>query len=106
MTPLLDKETGFLSICAQAPPADGDVLLLLNGAKNLEIAGLADHWDASARDNMRLLLDQLPLERVLIAIARPGADLTPGDRALGRDISDLLVPRGVMVTPVQALPAR
>ncbi|MCW2622913.1 MAG: hypothetical protein JWL64_2515 [Frankiales bacterium] len=106
MTPLEEKEARVLEICAAEPLADGDVLLMLNGERNLEIAGLADNWDAVARDGIDRILAQLPLQRVVVAIARPGADLTAADRALGRDITDLLAPRGVAVTPVQALPSR
>ena len=96
--------TDVLRIYADDPLEDGDAVLFVDDHVCLEIAGLADHWDEQMRSSLGSVLDSAA-SRVVVAIARRGADLTAADYALWRDLHDELRDRDVSLLPVKALPA-
>jgi hypothetical protein len=101
--PLPSSEAALLSIYSDHPMHSGDVALLVDPVC-MEVAGLADHWDTVLRDNIAWTLRELPVERVVIAIARPGAELRPGDHVLWAELREELLGQ-VEVAPLVALPA-
>lgn len=98
------KLAAVLRIYADEPLEDGDAVLLVDDDVCLELAGLADHWDDQTAASIGTLL-QSAASRVVVAIARRGADLTPADYALWRDVHEALRHTPVAVLPVKALPA-
>lgn len=104
-TPLTpdDREREALRLYAHDPLDDGDAVVLLDGTTCLEVSGMADEWDAGGRDG--LLTALRGADRVLVAVARPGAELLPGDYRLWRDLHRSLQDTGVELLPVRALPA-
>ena len=101
--PLDPGELLALGVYADAPLTDGDVVLLVDGRECLELAGLADHWDAAA--GAGFLAQLRTCRRVVVAVARTGADLHDSDRQLAADVAAALTAAGVEVPPLQALPA-
>ena len=99
-----DGEDGVLRIYADAPMADGDAVLLLDGEVCLELQGMADEWDDLGRRSLVSVLVQTS-RRVLVAIARPRAELRPSDYQLWRDLHRDLAGSEVDLLPVRALPA-
>ena len=99
-----EDEDGVLRIYTDAPMADGDAVLLLDGEVCLELQGMADGWDDVGRRNLVSILVQTS-QRVLVAIARPRAELRPGDYQLWRDLHRDLAGTQVDLLPVRALPA-
>ncbi len=99
-----DDEDGVLRIYADAPMAGGDALLVLDGEVCLELQGMADGWDDVGRRNLVSILVQTS-QRVLVAIARPRAELQPSDYQLWRDLHHDLAGTSVELLPVRALPA-
>lgn len=93
-----------LRIYADDPLDDGDAVFLLDGAVCFEVAGLADHWDDLLRRNTAQILREQAC-RAVLAIARPGADLTPSDYQVWRDLHADLRGSAVDLLPVKALPA-
>lgn len=57
------------------------------------------------RQNLGEIVTQTTSDRVVVAIARDGADLHPGDRELWRQLADDLTAAGLTVAPLQAIPA-
>jgi hypothetical protein len=100
---LSETEVFVLSAYRDYPMDPGDVTLLVDGVA-MEVAGLADHWDTVLRDNIALTLRELPVDRVVVAIARPGAELRPGDHVLWAELREELLGE-VDVVPLVALPA-
>ena len=96
--------TLVLDAYADDPMASGDVVLLLDDAVCMEVAGLADRWDAVVRRKTAEVLRDTA-HAVVLAIARPGADLLPQDRRLWRELHDELAGSRVQLAPLQALPA-
>ena len=93
-----------LDAYADDPMPSGDVVLLLDDAVCMEVAGLADHWDSGVRRRTAdVLRDAASV--VVLGIARPGADLLPRDRVLWRELQDELQGSRVELAPLQALPA-
>lgn len=104
-TPLApdDREQQALLLYDDDPLDDGDAVLLLDGTTCLEVERLADEWDVAGG---RALVDVLRrVDRVLVAIARPGRELLPGDYRLWRDLHRELEDTDVELLPVRALPA-
>jgi len=99
-----DDEDEVLRIYADAPMTDGDAVLLLDGEVCLELQGMADEWDDVGRRNLVSILTQTS-QRVLVAIARPKAELRPSDYQLWRDLHRDLAGTEVDLLPVRALPA-
>lgn len=99
-----DDEDGVLRIYTDAPMADGDAVLLLDGEVCLELQRMADEWDDLGRRNLVSVLVQTS-QRVLVAIARPRAQLRPSDHQLWRDLHCDLAGTDVELLPVRALPA-
>lgn len=97
-------EEQVLRIYQDAPMSDGDAVLLLDGDMCLELQGMADGWDEVGRRNLVSILTQTS-SRVLVAIARPRAQLRPGDHQIWRDLHRELAGTGVDLLPVRALPA-
>ena len=86
------------------PLGAGDAVLFLDGRLAVEVAGLADQWDEVLRHNTCHVLRQTARE-VVLAIARPGADLLPGDYRIWREMHEELRSSAVDLRPVKALPA-
>lgn len=86
------------------PLEDGDALLLLDDAVCLELQGLADGWDDVGR---RTLVDLLATtsRRVVVAFARTGGELLPGDYRIWRELHESLRATEVDLLPVRVLPA-
>jgi hypothetical protein len=99
-----DGEDRVLRIYADAPMADGDAVLLLDGEVCLELQGMADAWDDLGRRNVVSILVQTS-QRVMVAIARPRSELRPSDYQLWRDLHHDLAGTDVDLLPVRALPA-
>lgn len=93
-----------LRIYAETPLSNGDAILLLDDTVCLELAGLADHWDDLLRRNTAKILRDTA-SSVVVAIARPGAELLPRDFQLWRDLHAALRDTDVELHPVRALPA-
>lgn len=93
-----------LDAYADDPMPSGDVVLLLDDAVCMEVGGLADHWDELMRRRTAEVLRDTAT-KVVLAIARPGADLLPQDRVLWRELQDELQDSPVALAPLQALPA-
>lgn len=96
--------TLVLDAYADDPLPSGDAVLLLDDAVCMEVAGLADQWDEVMRRNTAGILRETARE-VVLAIARPGADLLPQDRVLWRELQEELRDSPVQLAPLQALPA-
>lgn len=99
-----DRRARALQVYSDTPLKDGDAVLLVDDATCLEIAGLADHWRPELRRNLAAVLRSAD-RCVLLAIARRGADLTPADYGLWRDLHHDLRDASASLLPVQALPA-
>ena len=99
-----DGEDAALRVYTDAPMADGDAVLLLDGEVCLELQGMADAWDDAGRRNLVSILVQTS-QRVLVAIARPRAELRPSDYQLWRDLHSDLAGTEVELLPVRGLPA-
>ena len=97
-------EDGVLRIYTDAPMTDGDAVLVLDGEVCLELQGMADGWDDVGRRNLVSILVQTS-QRVVVAIARPRAELRPSDYQLWRDLHRDLAGTAVDLLPVRALPA-
>jgi len=93
-----------LQAYVEHPLEDGDALLLLDDAVCLELQGLANAWDDVGR---RTLVDLLATtsRRVVVAIARTGGELLPGDYRIWRELHELLRDTEVDLLPVRGLPA-
>jgi hypothetical protein len=87
------------------PMDDGDVALLTDLHVIQEIEGLADHWDPVLRRNVAHILREIGASEVVVAIARPGRELLPGDHALWADLREELLDARILVRPVIALDA-
>lgn len=89
---------------ADTPMEDGDAVLLLNDEVCLEFEQFAAGWDD---DGCSRVVDLLAASasRVLLAIAREGSTLLPGDYQLWRELHEALRDTQVELLPVQALPA-
>jgi hypothetical protein len=94
-----------LRVYDEHPIREGDVVLVFDDRVCCEVAGLADHWDDVLRRNTAHLLTEAPASRVVVAIARPRAELLPGDFLLWRELHQDLRGGGVDLGPVRALPA-
>ena len=103
MTPPDSRLAEVLRLYAERPMAAGDAVLVLDSSVCMEVAGLADHWDEVLRRNTAGILRETATE-VVLAIARPGADLLPEDYRLWRELHQE-VGHDVSLAPVQALPA-
>lgn len=93
-----------LRIYADNPLDDGDAVLLLDDTVCLEIEGLADEWDDVGRRSLADILTK-NARRVLVAIARDGSELLPGDYQIWRELHQELRGTEVELLPVRALPA-
>ena len=93
-----------LRLYAEHPLEDGDAVLLLDGTVCLELERMADEWDDLGRRNLVEILAQTS-QRVLVAIARPRAQLRPSDYQIWRDLHQELAGTDVELLPVRALPA-
>ena len=98
-----DRGTALQSY-VEDPLEDGDALLLLDDTVCLELQGLADAWDDVGR---RTLVDLLTTtsRRVVVAIARTGGELLPGDYRIWRELHELLRDTEVDLLPVRVLPS-
>lgn len=101
---LTDRERHCLSMFSEHRMDAGDVAILCDERRILEIAGLADHWDQLLRDNMALTLTQGGVQRAVIAVARPARDLRPGDHVLWAELREELLGK-VQLAPLVAIPA-
>ena len=93
-----------LRLYAEHPLEDGDAVLLLDGTVCLELERMADEWDDLGRRDLVQVLVQTS-RRVLVAIARPRAQLRPSDYQIWRDLHRELDGTDVELLPVRALPA-
>lgn len=100
---LTESETNVLQVYRDHPMQSGDVALFVDPVI-MEVAGLADHWDEVLRTNIAATLAALPVERVLVAIARSDSQLKPGDHVLWAELREELLGK-VAIAPVVALPA-
>jgi hypothetical protein len=94
-----------LSVYREHPMHNGDVALLTDLKVVQEIEGLADQWDPELRRNIAYVLTGLGIRELLVAIARPDAELLPQDHALWADLREELLGSAIRVLPVMALPA-
>lgn len=96
--------TEVLRAYTDDPLEDGDVVLLLDDEVCLEVEQLATRWDDVLRRNTgRVLRDTA--SRVVVAVARPDAALTPADYRLWRGLHEEVRGTAVELLPVRALPA-
>lgn len=93
-----------LQIYSDEPLDDGDVVLLVDDSVCLELAGLATAWDAELRRSTGRILRETA-SRVVVAVARAGAELLPGDFQLWRELHTELRDSDVELLPLRALPA-
>ena len=100
----LPRGESALRIYADDPLEDGDAVLLIDDTICLEIERLADEWDDRGRRNLADILTKTA-RRVLVAIARDGSELLPGDYQLWRELHQELRDTEVELLPVRALPA-
>jgi sulfur carrier protein ThiS len=94
-----------LEIYREHPMRNGDVALLTDLKVVQEVEGLADEWDAELRRNVAALLTSVGVRELLIAVARPDAELLPQDHALWADLREELLGSSITVLPVMGLPA-
>lgn len=88
------------------PMDDGDAVLLFETTRVcLELTGLASQWRPGDAEHLAPLVADAD-GRVVLAIARRGADLHPSDYAIWRDLHSALQHEDVDLLPVRALPAR
>jgi hypothetical protein len=99
-----DREEQALRVYREAPLQDGDAVVLLDQKVCLELEQLAAEWDDVVRRN---LLDVLThtAARVLVAVARDGEVLQPGDYQLWCDLHVGLREADVELLPIRVLPA-
>ena len=100
----LSRERRALETYYDDPLEPGDAVLLIDSDVCLEIAGLADDWCATTRDNLIDVLRR-SARRVVVAVARPAYELTPSDYQLWRDLHAGLRDGDVDLQPLRALPA-
>jgi len=100
----LPRGENALRIYADDPLEDGDAVLLIDDTICLEIERLADEWDDRGRRSLADILTKTA-RRVLVAIARDGSELLPGDYQLWRELHQELRDTEVELLPVRALPA-
>lgn len=98
------RVSDLLEIYAELPIEDGDALLLLDSRVCVEVERMADEWDDELCTQTAELLRQTA-STVVLAIARRGADLTPADYRMWRELHQALRETAVDLRPVQALPA-
>lgn len=96
--------TEAMHIYAETPLDPGDGVLFLDGRVILEVPSLAEEWDVPLCESLGANLRETATE-VMLAIARPGADLLPSDYRLWRELHEELRDSPVDLLPVQALPA-
>lgn len=89
---------------ADAPMSDGDVLVLLDDTVCLEFEQLTLSWDAASRQHLVEVLSSTA-SRAVLAVARKGGELLPGDYQLWRELHEDLRATSVELLPVRALPA-
>jgi hypothetical protein len=94
-----------LRVYDENPMQEGDAVLVLDDQVCCEVAGLAMAWDDALRSSTARLLTELPASRVVVAIARPRAELLPDDFRLWRELHQELRGSAVDLGPVRALPA-
>jgi S-adenosylmethionine:diacylglycerol 3-amino-3-carboxypropyl transferase len=99
-----DREEQALDIYRDIPLEDGDAVLLLDQQVCLEMEQLAALWDEQIRRNLVHVLIRTAA-RVLVAVARDGEVLQPGDYQLWRDLHAGLRDADVELLPIRALPA-
>ena len=101
-----DEETlaEVLQIYAENPMVEGDVALLLDDKRCVEVDRLAVEWDRQLCENTAYILREVT-SSVIVAIARPGGRLLPQDYQLWRDLHHELRGSAVDLRPLQALPA-
>jgi S-adenosylmethionine:diacylglycerol 3-amino-3-carboxypropyl transferase len=99
-----DREELALDIYRDIPLEDGDAVLLLDQQVCLEMEQLAALWDEQIRRNLVHVLTRTAA-RVLVAVAREGEVLRPGDYQLWRDLHAGLREADVELLPIRALPA-
>lgn len=93
-----------LRIYDEFPMANGDVAVLLDGGRVLEITELADQWDPELRHNLAYTLRGTAAS-VQLAISRPGGELLDTDHALWADLREELLDSEVDVLPLLGLRA-
>lgn len=89
---------------ADTPMEDGDAVFLLDDEVCLEFAQFAPGWDDDGCARVVKLLETCA-SRVLLAIAREGGGLLPGDYQLWRELHEGLRGTQIELLPVRALPA-
>ena len=103
LTSMTDLEK-VLHIYNEHPMTNGDVALVLDGGRVVEIAELADHWDPSLRNNLAYTL-RGTAKSVQLAISRPDGELLDTDHALWADLREELLGAPITVLPLLALKA-
>lgn len=94
----------LLSIYDDLPLPAGDAILVLDDVGCIEVTQLAEHWDdVLCRSTASVL--QAQARCVVLAIARPGGALLPGDYRIWRDLHEQLRGSAVGLRPLRALPA-
>ena len=104
MTSLSFRAEQALRTYADAPMEDGDAVFLLNDEVCLEFEQFAAGWDDDGCSRVVELLVNCA-SRVLLAIAREGSSLLPGDHQLWRELHQALRDTQIELLPVRALPA-
>lgn len=100
-----DRIAQVLRVYRDDPVPDGDmVLLLLDEQVCWHVDGLADHWDDEQTESVVQVLTETT-STVLVAVARPQAQLLDSDFALWRDLHAGLRDSPVRLLPLRALPA-
>jgi hypothetical protein len=97
-----------LAVYRDIPLDNGDAILICGGGVEdvvQEIAGLADHWHPRVRDAVCGVLRDIDVGEVVVAIARPDAQLLPQDHALHADLAEELRDGPIRLHPLEALPA-
>lgn len=93
------------SVYVDHPLDNGDALIITDMDFVQQVDGLADHWEPKVRQFVTDILRRIDPLEVVLAVARPDADLLPQDHAMWADLREELLGSGITVHPPKALPA-
>lgn len=101
----MDGLDSCLAAYRDIPLDNGDAAIFTDCRMVHELDRLADLWDPVARQNVCFLLRETGAREVVLAVARPGAELLPQDYAMWADLREGLAPDGIVVRDPVGLPA-
>jgi hypothetical protein len=87
------------------PLDNGDAIVVTDAKVVVQFDALGDRWDPALRRNVAFVLKHMEVKEVLLAVARPEADLLPQDHAMWADLREELLGTSITVHPPHGLPA-